>query len=229
MIRAVLITASIAILLGGCADGASNFGAPPPVALTTRELTVAFNASRSSNLRLRRSIDGLAQGNRQAVRARIVTTSAPQARNARQALIGLGLDPTRIIETAGASRAAGTTVFLSRTTAMTSDCAAAIVPAFPDDPGPSLLSLSRCTQRNNLAAMVVDPADLVAPRPLGPSDGAYLANGVRSWRGNRRTPLPSVSTGSPNDLGSAGATVPSFAPSTPTPTTPTPPTTSPSP
>jgi type IV pilus biogenesis protein CpaD/CtpE len=214
MIRALVGTAGIAVLLGGCADGAANLGAAPPIALTTahRELAVPLDASRASNLRLQRSIDALAAGDRQAVRAHIVASGVAQNRKARQALIGLGLDPARIVDSIAPGR--GTTVFLTRTTASTQDCAAAITLAYPDDPMPSLLSLSRCTQRNNLAAMVVDPADLIAPPPLGHADGAYLVNGVRSWRGNRQTQLPSVSTTSGGDLGLAGTASSSVTPAT---------------
>ncbi len=228
MIRALVGTAGIAVLLGGCVDGTANLGAAPPVALTTshRELAVALDASPAANLRLQRSIDALAAGDRQAVRARIVAPGAVQNRKARQILIGLGLDPSRIVDLFAPGR--GTTVFLTRTTASTQDCAAAITLAYPNDPMPSLLSLSRCTQRNNLAAMVVDPRDLIAPPPLGHADGAYLVDGVRSWRGNRRTQLPSASTTSGGDLGLAGAAGSSATPATvptansvPPPTSPT--------
>jgi type IV pilus biogenesis protein CpaD/CtpE len=206
MIRALVAMAGIAVLLGGCADGAANFGAPPPVALMTshQELTVPLDASQTSKLRLQRSIYILAAGDRQAVRARIVASGVAQIGKARAILIGLGLDPARIVDSVAAGRR-GATVFLTRTTASTQDCAAAITLAYPDDPTPSLLSLSRCTQRNNLAAMVVDPADLIAPPPLGHADGAYLVNGVRSWRGNRQTQLPSVSKTSSGDLDGAAS------------------------
>jgi type IV pilus biogenesis protein CpaD/CtpE len=226
MIRALVVTAGIAALLGGCADGAANLGAPPPVALTTsyREFAIPLDASRPSNLRLQRGIDALAAGDRQAVRARIVAPGVAQNRKARQVLIGLGLDPARIVDSVAPGR--GTTVFLSRTMASTRDCAAAITTAYPDDPMPSLLSLSRCTQRNNLAAMLVDPADLVAPPPLGHADGSYLVNGVRSWRGGRQTQLPSVPTTS-GEAGLAGTSSSSATPLTtaapqPTGQTPTP-------
>jgi type IV pilus biogenesis protein CpaD/CtpE len=214
MIRTFVGTAGIAVLLSGCADGAVNFGAAPPIALTTahRELSVALDGSRVSNLRLQRSIEALAAGDRQAVRAHIVAPSAAQNSKARQVLIALGLDPARIVDSVAPGRS--TTVVLTRTTASAQDCASAITLAYPNDPMPSLLSLSRCTQRNNLAAMVVDPADLIAPPPLGHADGAYLVNGVRSWRSNRQTQLPSISTTSGGEFGLAGATSSSATSST---------------
>jgi type IV pilus biogenesis protein CpaD/CtpE len=217
MIRAIVIAAGMAVLLGGCADGAANLGTPPPVALraSQQELIVPYQASRVSQLRLRRSIDALAEGNLQAVRARIVATNVAQANGVRRALIGIGLDPTRITGSIVPSRrVADATVVLFRATAITSDCAAAIALAFPDDPAPSLLSLSRCTQNSNLAAMVVDPADLVAPPALGHADGASLANGVQAWRGNRRTSLPGATTSGSADSGGAASTGSPAAPTT---------------
>ncbi len=192
MIRAVLITTSMAVLLGGCTSGAPNFGTIPPVALATseRQLVVPFRPSRFLSLRLRRTIDVLAEGNVQAVRASIVAPSIAQIEEVRQILISVGLDPARITaSTVPFKRASNAIVVLSRTVALPSDCSEAVALAFPDDPTPSLLSLSRCVQNNNLAAMVVDPADLIAPPKLGKADGAYLANGVQSWRTNRQGQL----------------------------------------
>jgi type IV pilus biogenesis protein CpaD/CtpE len=217
MMRTVVLMACMGVQLGGCADEAANFGRSPPIALTTfnREVSISFKASRFSERSLRRNVDVLAQGDLQSVRARIVAASFAQIKDARQALIGMGIDPARITEST-ALRARNVTIFLSRTVAVTNDCAAAAALAFPDDPSPSLLSLSYCTQNNNLAAMIVDPADLVAPPALGHADGAYLANGVRSWRDNRRTPLPSVTTSAGVDPSGGGAVVPnsSLAPTT---------------
>jgi type IV pilus biogenesis protein CpaD/CtpE len=229
MTRTAIVAAGMAVLLAGCADGAANFGASPPVALTTfhRELVFSSKASRTSNLRLRRGIDALAEGNVQAVRARILAPNIGQTREVRQALIAMGLDPSRITEATAAGRGANVSVVLFRTVATTTDCAAAIAPAFPDDPGPSLLNLSRCTQNNNLAAMVVDPADLVAPPKLGRADGAYLVSGVRSLRADRQARLPAVVTTGSGDAGAASASssaVPAAAPvsSAANATTPTP-------
>ena len=218
MMRTVVLMACMGAQLGGCADEAANFGRPPPVALTTfnREVSISFKASRFSERSLRRNVDVIAQGDLQSVRARIVAASFVQIKDARQALIGIGIDPARITEST-ALRARNVTIFLSRTVAATNDCAAAAALAFPDDPSPSLLSLSYCTQNNNLAAMVVDPADLAAPPAPGHADGAYLANGVRSWRENRRTPLPSVPTSAgvdPSGGGSVAVPNSSLAPTT---------------
>jgi type IV pilus biogenesis protein CpaD/CtpE len=197
MKRVLVIAAGAAGLLGGCADGASNVGTAPPIAMTAtqRGLTVPYSASRASNLRLRRSVDAIAEGNVQAVHARVFATSAAQARSLRQVLLGMGLDPTRITASiVPTRRASDPNLVLFRARAITTDCAAAISPSYPDDPTQSLLSLARCTQDNNLAAMVVDPADLVAPPPLNYGDGAYLINGVQAWRGKRQTPVPTTTS-----------------------------------
>jgi type IV pilus biogenesis protein CpaD/CtpE len=208
MIRFIVIAAGTAIVLGGCADGAADFGTRPPLALVTarQESTVPLGASGPSKRRLLHDIDSIAQGNLQAVRAHIVAPSNVQMKEARETLVGIGLDPAHITASISSSRPTSTTtVVLFRTTTRPNNCAAAIALAFPDDPTYSLLNLSHCVQDNNLAAMVVDPADLVAPSRLGPTDGAYLAGGVQSWRGSRRTQLPAASGGLNSSVGASGA------------------------
>lgn len=39
-----------------------------------------------------------------------------------------------------------------------------------------------CATTTNLGLMVADPGDLVRGRPMGPSDGAYGARMIKSWR-----------------------------------------------
>src|SRR5262249_46617030 len=39
-----------------------------------------------------------------------------------------------------------------------------------------------CATNTNLGLMVADPGDLVRGRPMGPSDGAYGAHMVKTWR-----------------------------------------------
>ena len=223
MIRAVVMIC-IALQLGGCADGAADFGRPIPVTLKTfnREITVSLDASHSSERRLRYNVDMFAQGNLQAVRARIVAPGVAQRAGMRRRLIVIGLDPARITESSAPSgRAPNVSIVLSRSVADTNDCAAAIALAFPDDPTPSLLNLSRCIQNNNLASMVADPADLVAPPPLGHADGAYLVNGVRSWRTNGQTQPPAASTsggldsGLSSSIGTSSIGTSTVSPSTP--------------
>jgi type IV pilus biogenesis protein CpaD/CtpE len=213
MIRSAIMSASVALVLGGCADSAADLGtvSAPTLVTSRQQLTIPANASRASNLYLRRNIDAIAQGNLQAVRAHIVATNVTQPGKLRETLIGMGLDPTRITESTSPSmHPASATVILMRTTATPTRCAAAL--AFPDDPTPGLLNLSRCVQDSNLAAMVVDPADLVAPPKLGPTNGAYLVNGVQSWQQNRRTPLPAATTSS--STGVATSTGTSLSPAT---------------
>lgn len=217
MIRVAAVMAGLAMLLCGCVDGTADLGVSPPVRLTTlhREITMRTFSGRVSQ-RLRRDIDALASGHVQAVRARIVARDVPQAERAREILIGMGLDPAHVTAAIEPSRrASGTNIALTRTVAIGPDCAAAIEPAFPDDPGPSLFHLSQCVQANNLAAMVVDPADLVDPPRLGHADGAYLVNGVEAWRANRQSRLPAMPTADGIDSDTlGGGLVVSGAPAT---------------
>ncbi|WP_407158256.1 CpaD family pilus assembly lipoprotein [Bradyrhizobium sp. STM 3557] len=218
MTRSLVVVAGLVVLLGGCADGAADFGATPPVTLVTarEDVTVAARGSEASKLRLRQRIDLIAQGNLQAVRASIVASSAAQIKALKSTLIGLGLDPVHIVGSISLERRSRyATVALFRTTAIPADCAAAIETAFPDDPTYSLSSLSHCVQDNNLAEMVVDPADLVAPSRLGPADGAYLADGMRSWRENRRSQLPGASTSAGLNSGLGASSGSSTAPTAP--------------
>ncbi len=200
------------LLAAGCTDEAADLGTPPGIHLSTlgREIVVPLDG-RSTALtqrRLRKEVAVVAQGDLNAVSARIFATSAGEADGLRRALIGLGIDPARIVEASRAPPRRAHEVLLSRTAGQTTDCAAAITPAYPDDPLPSLMSLAHCTQTNNLAGMLANPADLVAPPPLGPGDGAYLTNGVRSWRANRGTGLPTVDTSSGAESSPGGSPSP---------------------
>ena len=141
----------------------------------------------------------MADGEMQAVRAQVRPDTAGDGETIRRFLVGIGLDPARLdVEPPSPGRTRPSEVVLTRKRAVTPPCAAAIQFAYPDDPAPSLMSLARCHQANNLANMLVDPADLVAPPALAQQDGAYLAAGVQSWRADRSGPLPSESPSSPS-------------------------------
>lgn len=139
----------------------------------------------------------MANGNLQGLRAHIRARTLGEAETVGRILLGFGMDPARLsVEQAPRGQRAPE-VILSRTLAGTAPCVEAIQPAYPDNPLPSLMSLAHCNQTNNLATMVVDSADLVAPPALAHQDGAYLAAGVRSWRANHSAAL------SPPDSSSA--------------------------
>ncbi|WP_131115272.1 CpaD family pilus assembly lipoprotein [Lichenihabitans psoromatis] len=222
MMRASIAAFSLSALLAGCTNEAADLGRSPPVLLASvnRELVFAPhqpNGRLAWRARLKHDIAVVSDGERQAVRAHIVASSAREAETLRRALVGNGIDPSRITATAPPPPAREASVLLTRAVAGTPDCADAITPAFGGDPLPSLMSLATCTQSSNLAAMLVDPADLVAPPRLAPSDGAYLAAGVTSWRANRRTGEPSVdTTGASPDAGGGSASGGSTSAAAPT-------------
>jgi len=210
------IAAVLAVLsLSGCADETANLGAPPPILLGTFQ-TVVVAPSRSAGLsrtQLNDAIVSIAQGQPQSVRAEIHMRSPRASESVRRELIGLGLDPARLsVLPLRADDPRPPAVVFRRKVAETIPCAAAIEPGLYDDPSPSLLSLARCQQNNNLAQMLVDPTDLVAPPRLAQQDGAYLANGVQAWRTPRAAPQPARGTASGNyDLG-LGVTTPVAVP-----------------
>jgi pilus assembly protein CpaD len=51
-----------------------------------------------------------------------------------------------------------------------------------------------CATYTNLAAQIARPADIVAPVPMGPSDGAVAANAVLRYQTDKVTPLDQSST-----------------------------------
>lgn len=209
MIRTSPLAIGLAVLLSGCVNEAADLGQPVPLALTTvvRQVVVPVGPSRGGRLEtaaLRRGVDDLAAGVPGAVRAEIVADSPGTAETVRRSLIGLGLDPARITSVASARARRGPEVVLSRTTAIPADCRAAVAPTFGHDPLPSLMNVAHCHQANDLAAMLVDPADLVAPPKLGQADGAYLADGVGSWRTNRQLSLSGVGPAPSAAVGGGG-------------------------
>jgi type IV pilus biogenesis protein CpaD/CtpE len=207
MKRSLLIT-GMALMLAGCADEAAEFGRPVPANLaTSRREVVAPPGPGYSAGWLRQQAGLIAEGDLQAVHAEIVAAHPREAESLRVALIRAGIDPARITASLwiSTSRQRSTIVF-TRTVADTGDCRASIDPAFPDDPSRSLMSLGHCLKNNDLANMVVDPADLAAPRKLGRADGAYLASGVRNWRAHGDGSTASASSGASNTTTAADTT-----------------------
>jgi len=210
MIRLCILVTCAALLSSGCTNEAADLGTPSPVALATnaREIVVPLSASRAPkerNRQLEQSVDAIANGDRQAVRARIMATSGGEAEALRGTLIALGLDPARITVAAGRKPRRSPVVVLARTASRPADCRAAVTLAYPNDPLPSLMSLAHCQQADDLAGMLVDPADLLAPPSLAHADGAYLTDGVRSWRASRVDALPATGTSGSSEPASAGS------------------------
>jgi type IV pilus biogenesis protein CpaD/CtpE len=196
------------MLLAGCVNESADLGQAQPVLLTTsRQIALApLPQSRSGATvrRLRQQIYAISGGDLPAVRALIRARTGSEAEAIRRIVIGIGLDPSRVTKEPYASAARRMPeVILTHTQAAVAPCASAIQPAFMEDPLPSLMSLAQCNQTNNLAAMLVDPADLAEPLALDYQDGAYLVDGVHSWRANRTTALP-VGAGTPSLLSDPG-------------------------
>ena len=189
--RTLAVAAILGLLpaLTGCVDEAAELGRPPPVQLTLagRDIAVALggDAQLQPGARddLRQAVSDLGGSLPLAVRARIRAASDGEAEAVRAALLGFGVDPAHIAtaQTPAAGRLLPM-VRLTRTFATTRSCDAAIPPARFGDMAPSLDSLQRCVEQNSLAAMLVDPADLVDPPALGPAEAARI--------GLQTAPLP---------------------------------------
>ncbi len=194
-----LLALGLALGAAGCVDEAAERGRPPPIALSVarRELVVALQDDPqlrpAARAQLRDAVTGLGGSQPLAVRARIRAATSGDADAVRRALLGLGVDPARIvIEHAAAAPRLLPRLVLTRTFATATNCGAAIAPAFLGDVSPSLDSLGRCIQQNNLAAMVVDPADLVDPPALAPADAPFLVDGLNARLIQREATLPGV-------------------------------------
>ena len=202
----------VALVLAGCTDTAADLGQPPPIELATARRVLVLHLrddlglSVGERAQLEGEIAALARGDVQAVRARVqVAAATGEGESVRRALLTDGLDPARItVEPALTATRLAPVVILDRSFVHTTPCAAAIGASWRDDPSPSLMSIARCTQSNNLAAMLADPADLIAPPALAPADGAMAAEAVRDWRAQRDAGLPSAGAAT-SGAGGAGA------------------------
>ena len=168
--------------LGGCTlpDESAQRGTPPAIeaSLLRQDTIVQLPDPRrlpiNAHARLLGAVRLVALGEPRAVRATIVA-QAVEAQTVRQALIGLGIDPARIrAANADSAEPSVARVSLARFVLHTRDCIAAIQPSTNPgiDVASSLDSVGRCVQSNNLAAMLVDPGDLLASTRLGPTPGA---------------------------------------------------------
>lgn len=211
MISRPALATCVAMLLCGCVNEAADLGHVPTSGLITtrRDISLTTGTSRSAMQRISRGVAAVAGGDVGAVRATIVAVPARQQEGVRRTLVRLGVDPSRITA-AAIPLHQPPAVILTRTAFLPADCRAAATLAYPDDPLPSLMSLAHCHQANDLGAMVVDPADLVAPPALQHADGSYLADGVETWRANRQLGL--IATGTTGIAEPAGSgTAPSAA------------------
>ncbi len=212
-----LLAFGLALGSASCMDEAAELGRPVPVVLSVawRDLLVALQDDQhlrpAARARLHDAVTELGGAQPLAVRARIRAATAGDADAARRALLGLGVDPARIvIQHAPEAMRLLPAVLLTRAFASTADCSAAIGPAYRGDVAPSLDSLGRCIQQNNLAAMLADPADLVDPVAPSLADAAFQVDGLNARLIQRETALPAAGQFGPSTPGgSAGGGAPS--------------------
>ena len=195
-----LLIGGLGVGLLGCNDPSVERGTPPTVALVPETVSIGLYGYGAA-LTLQAAIAGLA-GPRGLgdVRATIDTVDRREAEAARVRLIDDGIQPASI----RTEPASDNQIVLTRTVATVPDCARAMKPALFGDVSNSLDSLGRCVTADELAQSVVDPADLVHPVGLGPTDGAVAARAVLDWeRGDNKQP-PSGQNGSDSGNGTSG-------------------------
>lgn len=85
------------------------------------------------------------------------------------------------------------------TGAVPPDCAALSRPPVLSDAGRQRPSMQwGCATYTNLAAQLAHPADIVAPQPLGPADGATAASAMRRYETGHVLQLDKSSTRNSN-------------------------------
>ncbi|MGI4939308.1 MAG: hypothetical protein ACRYHQ_01845 [Janthinobacterium lividum] len=185
----------------GCAtDPALERGRPPELALFTTAIAVPLDQEDPA-WALQGAINEL--HGRDGLRARILASDPSRARIAWTRLVGLGIEPARITVAADP----GDRVILTRTEMQSPSCATSLRPDWSGDVSDSVDSLGHCIAAADLAGMVYDPADLVAPARLQPAEGAASVQPVHQLEGSLSTPtaLPSGATGGSRSQGSGGS------------------------
>ena len=188
--------------LSGCNDPTIDLGVPPPVTLVEQRIVVPLHGSVERRA-LEDAVETLGGPQRDgSVRAVVSVASPRRAEAVREALLRLGLSPALV----SLAEARGSdTVLLSRTRAHVADCSSALATGPDGGVSRSVTSLGTCIQANNLAAMLVDPADLVSPPRLEPADGARAAQAVLRWRNGGAAPAGGqASAGSGDEISSGG-------------------------
>ena len=167
--------------LAGCDDPAIERGVAPPIAIDIDRAVIPLYRFAAGRV-LRERVATLApQGDTGVLHARIETLNEAEAEAARDLLIRLGFDPVRIVIRATPAN----TVALSRIDVGVAPCSTALHADWLGDVRDSVTSLGTCVQTNNLAEMLDDPVDLIAPQRLGTADGAVSADAVHRWEQGR--------------------------------------------
>lgn len=114
-------------------------------------------------------------------------------------LIEQGIDPSRI----RVRNRADDVVVVTRTDASVASCDTAMQPPGIDGVDNSITSLGTCVQATNLANMVDDPHDLLAPPRLEPADGPASLRAVQKFE-NGEVKQPSRASQSAPGNGGGG-------------------------
>lgn len=164
------------LALTGCSEATVDTGRAPPVQLIASSRRVPLQSDgRPDRLALTGALAAL--GGNTAVNADITGLAPRASAVTRAALVGAGVDPDRVrVAPPGLS---APELVLTRTYAVTAPCGEALHIGWLGDVAPSLDSVGRCVQQNNLAEMLEDPTDLVrSPVP-------ELVSGERAARAVR--------------------------------------------
>lgn len=216
---AAILLASSCLPIAGCDDPAINRGFVLPPLLTSRSVVLPAPSSAGAPERsaVANAIAGLMTEGPylpSSLDARIVTTSRRQMLAMRAELVGAGIDPSRIVQSASEPPA----IVLTATRAHTPDCGASLAPNRVGDVANSLAVLGECVASNDLTRSLVNPADLYRPVPLEPYDGSQAVRAVSLFRhglvkqptsqpsaasedGSYEQPLALLSAGSPTSGG----------------------------
>jgi len=221
----IAAAAIAAALLSGCAsrDDLTTGGIPDdyrqrhPIVVTEAEQSVDIpvaSTDRRLNTAQRDMIRGFAQnyGSRATGPVYLLTPEGSPNSNAARQLRGQvraelsarGIASSKIVNssyvTLDAKDAAPIRLTFVGTTAMTSQCGQWPKDMINDFSNQNYYNFG-CATQNNLAAMVADPRDLIAPTPMGPSDSGRSLIVLDKYR--KGEPTPAQKTGEQSGLVSA--------------------------
>lgn len=178
------------LALAGCEDSGVDTGRVPPVQLITSSRRVSLRADGTPDPAALAGALAALSGDA-AVNADIAGFTPFASDTTRAALVGAGLDPDRVrVAPPGPGVPE---LVLTSARAVTQPCGRALSAGWFGDVAPSLDSVGRCVQQNNLADMLEDPMDLVrSPVPVPePGSGERAARAIRLLdQGAQPLPVP---------------------------------------
>lgn len=198
------------LTLAGCDDPALQQGVPPPIVVDQSRAVIPLYEYGAVRV-LRSQVAALRAGaGADRIDASIETLSQPETEATRDLLLQLGLNPAKIT----VRSEPGNVVVLTRDAATVASCGTALHSDWLGDVSNSITSLGACVQANNLAVMLDDPRDLVAPVRLEPADGAVSALAIQRWEQGdvKQPPRTSLSSGGGGSAGGDGQAAAGTAP-----------------